>query len=60
MKSSAVFREAGLNILSGTTRFVLFSVILFLVGTALIVADHLVVSQDIAEGQRFHRSGLPS
>ena len=57
MKLHSLCREAGRNIATGTSRFVLFSVLLTVVIASLTLLDAMTVSGLIASAERFRSSG---
>ncbi|MGH1524516.1 hypothetical protein ACRAWC_10935 [Leifsonia sp. L25] len=57
MKLSALFREAGRNIATGTTRFALFSVLSAAVFASLVLLDAMTTAGLVASAERFRSSG---
>ncbi|MCI0156426.1 hypothetical protein KNO15_06930 [Leifsonia shinshuensis] len=57
MKLSSLLREAGRNIMSGTTRFTLFSQVLALLVGGLVLADALATARLVASAEAFRASG---
>ncbi|GAA4157349.1 hypothetical protein [Leifsonia shinshuensis] len=57
MKLSALFREAGRNIVTGTTRFALLGILSAVVFASLVLLDALTTSGLVASAERFRSSG---
>ena len=57
MRPKALWREAWLNVRSGTTRAALFVVLVAAIGSALIVADAVVVQQLSAAATAYQNAG---
>lgn len=57
MRLTALLREAGRNIITGTTRFTLFATILTLTLTGFTVADATLIIQQIAAADHYRTAG---